>query len=157
MIQLASVDSTLAYRREARRLRCRYANRPAELYNSLRQLSAQQDRQQGIDPSLHNDERIPLSTVQMPGGSRQFAKMVAAKVERGVLRFSARQRLLSIAEQMGIHRFEANLVIAAVQHQLGTTASAHQPPQERWASRLLAFVLLQGLIVTSIYLVFLSH
>jgi hypothetical protein len=159
VIRSAVIDSTHAYRREARRLRWHYANRPAELYNSLRQLSARQDRKQQINGSDAGADVLSVRerNVEISGDSRRFAQIVAGELEQGVLRFSARQRLLSTAERMGIGRFQANLVIAAVQHQLGATTSEPRQPHFSWASRLLAAVLLQGLIVASIYLFFLSH
>jgi hypothetical protein len=159
VIQSATVDSTHAYRREARRLRWHYANRPAELYNSLRELSARQDRTQQINQSDALAEFCPLPerVVDVSGDSRRFAQIVAGELEQGVLRFSARQRLLSAAERNGMGRFQANLVIAAVQHQHGATPSQPQRWNLRWASALLTILLLQGLIVVSMYFFFLNH
>ncbi len=40
-------------------------------------------------------------------------------MEDGLLRYTARQRLLKLAAQMGIESFKANLVIAEVLHDAG--------------------------------------
>lgn len=65
-----------------------------------------------------------------------------------LLRYSQRQRLLRDAEQRGIGRFEANLVIAAVQHEAGAT------PRQRervalpcsWIPAAIAFTATQSLV-----------
>jgi hypothetical protein len=62
--------------------------------------------------------------------SESFGRMVADRLEGGVLRYSARAQLLAAAADMGVGRFQANLIIAAVQHQVdaaetrGSTASS---------------------------------
>ena len=45
-----------------------------------------------------------------------FAAEVEAALEGPVLRYSQRRRLLKAAARAGVGRFEANLIIAAVQH-----------------------------------------
>jgi hypothetical protein len=50
-----------------------------------------------------------------PPTAERFAGMVLAKMEGGLLRYSSRLSLLKQAAAMGIERFEANLIIAAVQ------------------------------------------
>ena len=47
----------------------------------------------------------------------RFARMVAEHLEDGLLRFTARQRLLQLAKGLGIAPFKANLVIAEVLHE----------------------------------------
>ncbi len=51
--------------------------------------------------------------------ARNFADLVAARMIGTVLPFSERESLVRAAARNGINRFEANLLIAAVQHQLG--------------------------------------
>jgi len=48
--------------------------------------------------------------------------MVADHMTGRVLRYSARQALIHHATRLGIGRFEANLIIAAVQHRAGGAA-----------------------------------
>jgi hypothetical protein len=51
--------------------------------------------------------------------ARNFADLVAARMIGTVLPFSERESLVKAAARHGINRFEANLLIAAVQHQMG--------------------------------------
>jgi hypothetical protein len=51
--------------------------------------------------------------------ARNFADLVAARMVGTVLPFSERESLVRAAARHGINRFEANLLIATVQHQLG--------------------------------------
>ena len=60
-----------------------------------------------------------------PTRAASFAEAVAGELEGGVLRHSRRDSLLRRAAGDGIGRFEANLIIAAVQHERrGSTMSA---------------------------------
>lgn len=52
----------------------------------------------------------------------QFARMVLQHVEAGILRFTARQRLMLLAKGLGIGEFKANLIIAEVLHDLSLGA-----------------------------------
>jgi hypothetical protein len=81
-----------------------------------------------------------------------FADAVAAALEGGVLRYSARAELLRLAGRMRIERFEANLIIAAVQHRLrgNRLAGAHARPRTRWGvgmAYFAAIVVVQAVIV----------
>jgi len=60
--------------------------------------------------------------------------MIVDRLEGRILPYSARLELLSAAAGFGIGRFHANLMIAAVQHQLGDgQARSHVPgPGARW-------------------------
>jgi hypothetical protein len=51
--------------------------------------------------------------------ARNFADLVAARLIGTVLPFSERESLVRAAARHGINRFEANLLIAAVQYQMG--------------------------------------
>lgn len=48
----------------------------------------------------------------------RFARMVPDHLDAGVLRFSARRRLMLLAAGLGIGEFKANLIIAEVLHDL---------------------------------------
>lgn len=63
---------------------------------------------------------LPDHMIASAGQARRFATTVARSMEGGVLRYSVRMELLSDASRRGIGRFEANLIIAAVQHQMGS-------------------------------------
>ena len=93
-------DRVQTYCREARRLRHRLRHAPARLHRSLRQLSPTAPSPAELTP---ND---------------RFAHSVARVVQSRTLRYSTRLKLLREAESLGIERFEANLIIAMVQHRL---------------------------------------
>ena len=57
-----------------------------------------------------------------------FAKEVERRLEGPILRHAQRRALLAAAHRMGIGRFEANLVIAAVQHRRVTEAPPRTIP-----------------------------
>jgi hypothetical protein len=95
---------TAAYVRQARRLRATYTAQPGRLHAALRNLSPAAEPAPGAA-----DDSIA-----------QFAKGVGALLSRenGLLRYSARLELLRVAQRMGIERFAANLIIAAVQQRI---------------------------------------
>jgi hypothetical protein len=64
--------------------------------------------------------RPASQSVPCAGAARILADRAAESlVAGGVLPYSQRQRLLRLAGVLGLARFEANLVIAAVQHRHG--------------------------------------
>ena len=101
--------------RRARRLRAQFGGDAARLQAALRDLAAATDRRPRPLPL----ERLPFSAPAIPGRAAVFSSRVAAALTDGVLRYSARKDLLREAARMGIGRFEATLLIAAVQHQDG--------------------------------------
>ena len=108
------------YRRAARRLRGRWSHRPRRLHQELRDLA---ERHNSARPS-------PAPPPAAPGGPCQvFAAAVETRLEGPVLRHAQRKRLLASAAKLGIGRFEANLIIAAVQH--GRLSSPASDPPKR--------------------------
>jgi len=97
----ATEQATADYCRTARRLRHRLAHAPVRLHRSLRAL-----------PPIVSVEPIAPATPH-----DRFAAAVIASLEGTTLRYSRRIVLLKQAATLGIERFEANLVIATVQHQ----------------------------------------
>src|SRR5258708_7362846 len=95
------VDAGADYRRRARRLRHRLRHDPVRLHQSLRTLNS---GGQEIEPAA------PISAAVA------FAEMVEKSLDGPILRYTQRVKLLKSAERLGIERFEANLVIAAVLH-----------------------------------------
>jgi hypothetical protein len=98
------------------------------------------------------------SAVLGPRGpaARDFADLVAIRLVGTVLPHSEREALVKAAKKRHISRFEANLIIAAVQHQLGigTQRVVEQPHSTRRtqiAAALAAFVAIQGLIVLAVW------
>jgi hypothetical protein len=96
--------SSADYARKARRLRATLKDQPARLHRALRDLQP-----------APLAEPLPRAM----SNAEQFAEVVRQLLhnEAGLLRYSARLKLLRGAQRMGIDRFEANLIIAAVQQQ----------------------------------------
>jgi hypothetical protein len=74
-----------------------------------------------------------------------------------VLRYSHRTGLIRTAERSGIGRFEANLIIAAVQHEAGERAAAlpvEQRPRSRasWMPIAIAVIATQAVIALGAWL-----
>jgi hypothetical protein len=72
-------------------------------------------------------------------GVRAFAAAVSQAMDGSILRFSRRQELIRQAEALGIRRFDANLLIAAVQHRLGSERAAvvvERAPAKQWQWRI---------------------
>lgn len=91
------------------------------------------------------------------GPSAHLAELVAKQLEDGVLRYSSRTYLLSVAQSLGVGRFQANLIIAAVQHQTERSVAQSETAHFGWVSKSLVVLLLQALIFASAYALFLSH
>jgi hypothetical protein len=104
------------YCRQARRLRARFNGDPARLQAALRELAHSTDRRpRTASPDDSLDPFTPAGH-PTPGPARLFTSRVAAALDAGVLRYSARKDLLREAARMGLGNFEATLLIAAVQH-----------------------------------------
>lgn len=138
--------SAVAYCRAARRLRGRLADKPVRLHRALRELKMPE----AAPASAPRAVRMTTGSIGLAGG---FAAEVARRMDGPVLRLAQRRTLLAKAHCMGIGRFEANLVIAAVQHERRAEAGAGRitfVPNTRFhisraAPAVLALVL-QGLI-----------
>jgi hypothetical protein len=95
-------------------------------------------RRPNLDARRHNADRTGrLRSLVTPVGPAQlFAQSVGRQMtdgSAGVLRYTARLQLLREAQQHGIDRFDANLLIAAVQHRNAkrARAAAQQRPRAR--------------------------
>ncbi len=107
----------------------------------------------------HKHDRIRLQTRSNPvvtlpeGAAGRFAHAVRERMDGPVLRYSHRTRLIRQAEQRGIGRFEANLIIAAVQHEVG--AERPKAPVKNvspaWVRTALAFATMQSIIATAVW------
>lgn len=144
----ATLDRSSAYRRKARQIRGRLAHKPVERYSALRELSHRHD----IDFRPANHTPVDQSRTSA------FGQIVNEHVHGQVLSYSRRLGLLGVARRLGIGRFEANLIIAAVQHRRGRSPLIchNTPVRHRFrAAPLLTFVLLQSLILISLWGIFL--
>ena len=147
----AGTDPTAAYRREARRLRHVYADRPERLHRALGDLARRTDAlttarrgptratARRVRPSAYH--ALLTGTHTTPFAVDRFAASVASQLDGPVLRYSSRLALLRDADQIGLGRFQANLLIAAVQHEAGGDATPGSPSPLR-TPRLLLPVLI---------------
>jgi len=82
-----------------------------------------------------------------PAIVRGFAEAVADSLQAGVLPYADRQRLLRRAARLGIGRFDANLIIASVQHR-GPQANTRPVPGEApvidWKNALLVVLTIEA-------------
>jgi hypothetical protein len=143
MSAAATHDPTHAYRREARKLRGRFVDRPAELYRSLRQLSDQHD----LVRSFAAPERAPVCPTS------EFASEVREFLNDGMLTYSNRQKLLKSAEIRNIPRFEANLIIAAVQHRSHSRSDEKVSARSSHRSLILAFIASQIALLATVWMI----
>ena len=104
-------EAVLQYCRTARRLRHRLRHSPAALHVSLRSLKPAERVE------VRPVQRVP-SILDAPAAEK-FAILVRYSLIGTLLPYSARQALIRKAGRMGISRFDANLIIATVQHQVG--------------------------------------
>jgi hypothetical protein len=104
-------DAAAAYCRQARRVRARFIHRPARMHRELKDLG-------GPPPA-------PTSP------ARTFAQQVAARLNGCTMRYSERRELIRLATGRGIGEFEANLIIAAVQHEWRKASAVRQSPVEQ--------------------------
>jgi hypothetical protein len=85
--------------------------------------------------------------------ARDFADLVAGQLVGTVLPWSQREALIEAAVAQGINRFEANLIIAAVQHQMGVgkrrSDEKKTPLYRRIALGVGVFLLVQAGIVAA--------
>ncbi|MGD0390732.1 MAG: hypothetical protein ABSC42_17445 [Tepidisphaeraceae bacterium] len=82
-----------------------------------------------------------------------FADLVAEQLVGTVLPWSRRESLVRTAQTLGISRFEANLIIAAVQNQMGVGFQRGETRRPRLTKRiamgLTVFVAVQAVIVAA--------
>jgi hypothetical protein len=136
-------ERDIAYCRAARRVRATHARRPARLYRELQHLGKWYTAARPPAP--------PPPATTPHSRAEAFALEVAARIEGPVLRQSQRRALFAAARRLGIGRFEANLVIAAVQHEVKRTAPraaapATPPAAARWLAPVATALALQAAI-----------
>jgi hypothetical protein len=164
MIDRADIATTSGdYVRQARRLRCLYRDDPHRLHHSLIRLSRHHDRAAGAVPQRSRVRRVVVEENVASGIDRskrldnrlgdeaaEFAARCRDAIEAGVLRYSRRKRLLAEAERRGIGRFDANLIIAAVQHRAQRTLVEPSRPS-RIRTDWIAAALLQCCILAALW------
>jgi len=152
MTRLAVHAPTRAYLREARRLRGAFAAGSPELYRSLQHLA---DRHNAASPAFsEGPSRLPGNRTHAAHRAAAFARYAAAQLDGRVLRYSRRLELLKTADQLGIGRFHANLIIAAVQHEAtgpGLFPEGPSPSRLIRSLPMLTFLLVQGMILAGLW------
>jgi hypothetical protein len=150
MPQAAFTNPSDAYRKCARRLRGKLDGNPAGLYRSLRELSDGYDKQ-------YQNASSQTGSLGAARPAEDFAAKILRKIRNGVLSYSDRLHLLKIAEELDITRFDANLIIAAVQHR----AQAKASPEIRTSrfrlpgfESVIAFAAVQASILFLVWVVF---
>jgi hypothetical protein len=137
----AAPAAAVTYCRQARRLRARFGADPARLQVALRDLARSEDRR----------PPVPDFSDTTPGPARLFSSRVSAALTDGLLRYSARTDLLREAARMGIGRFEATLLIAAVQHADGRALRpAARTPSPRPVSSTTPLIALAALALQTV-------
>jgi hypothetical protein len=94
---------------------------------------------------------------QRSAAARDFADLVADHLIGTVLPLTHREALVRTAAASGITRFEANLIIAAVQHQMGIgrrrTDKARPRVLRRFVPAIAVFLVVQaGIVAAAWYL-----
>ena len=84
-----------------------------------------------------------------PAAVRGFARAVADRLNDGSLRWDDRRDLVARAARLGIDRFEANLIIAGVQHAAGTGDDVLADDTLGWRSGVVTFALAQATILAT--------
>ena len=108
----------------------------------------QQYRLEDPDEAATPDNGFPTSV------DRTFAALITRTLQsqhRSPLRYSQRLDLLKEAGRRGIGRFEANLIIASVQHKLGLSTVLAPTRRPLRLPGLLAFLLVQSIIVWGLW------
>ena len=133
-----AADNAAAFCRQARKLRADHEGDPIRMYRRLSQLSV----------TAAPEQESP------PGPEQAFASRVDRTLKaqpKSPLRYSQRLALLKEADRCGIGRFEANLIIASVQHRLKLETPAYTPRKALRLPGVFACLLLQTLIVWCVW------
>lgn len=148
---IAPANPSDAYRRQARRLRCRFAGQPGRLQHSLARLAgeAPPTRAPHGPPA---DSTLPRHRPASArnGPARQFADYLLDQMTPvpTVLCYSQRLDFLRAARRFGVGRFEANLLIAAVLERRRPRAEdLGEPDGASVTSRLAAFLLVESAVL----------
>jgi hypothetical protein len=143
------------YRRQARRLRATMRGQPGRLHRKLRELADRQDAPAA--GSSMEKPAVATGVVTRDRRASAFAEEVAARMDGPVLRYSQRRALLALARRVGVGRFEANLIIAAVQHRRVAEDGTRRPLPDapRWklgaVAPLLVVLAVESLVAVGIW------
>jgi len=85
--------------------------------------------------------------------ANEFTAKIVGTIRNGVLTYSDRLELLEEAGKLGIGRFDANLIIAAVQHRYGVKGVEEAPRVKR---RVAALDVVGAFLVVQVLILFLA-
>jgi hypothetical protein len=106
---------TLSYRRKVS-----VVARRAAMLASRSPVSSAQSRPESA--------RVVLAQITPSTDARPFLRQIRQSLDGSLLHYTDRMRLLAHADRMGIARFEANMLIATVQHSAQTQRAARAEP-----------------------------
>ncbi len=138
------------YRAAARKLRWRYRDDRPALQRGLGRLARDRDgessdgagatvRRAGTALGAGFDAGFGNGVVS-PAGLR-FAALAAGYIDAPVLPYDQRKRLMAAAAGMGVERFEANLVLALLQHRRGQAEADARPAHRTFSAKIVALFL----------------
>jgi hypothetical protein len=113
-----SATTTADYRRRARRIRASFANAPHLRQRALGELATQRNVEtQAVRIKTAARRVPPIATRPVISVIEQgFADYAATKLQPYGFDFCDRVKLLDSAEQLGITRFRANMILALQEH-----------------------------------------
>jgi hypothetical protein len=130
------------------------------MHRKLRELAV------GAGPVGRADARVVSATLDSrprPSTAQAFAEQVAAGMDGPVLRYATRRKLISDAGRLGIGDFEANLIIAAVQHERRRVAEPTAPPnptqtrQSAWSvASLVVVIAVESLLALGVWQIWMA-
>ena len=156
---VAILEASEAYRRQARRLRCRFARQPGRLQQSLKRLAAETPSPKFFAESPVAQRTRAYPTFVQSGPARRFADYLSEQTREPmtVLQYSRRLEFLRAARRLGVGRFEANLLIAAVVERR-TTGSASERAHsdadsgaDSLLGRVTAFLLVEAAVLLGVW------
>lgn len=164
--------SGVAMVRQARLLRHRLKSKPAEMHRQLARLSSRHATTKSassarivsaVATSVAPGQRADVATVTAAFTSavRQHVGLsthpAAGRPLKSplLLRYSQRLQLLRTGEEMGLSRFQANLVIAAVQHEARRDPNCSDLRMTPAVSTTALFLVTQAILITALAATFL--
>jgi hypothetical protein len=114
------------------------------------------DEDEGPRYTLVDPDYVPSEEESLAMPDQDFRTLVKMTLQRSptVLRYTQRMALLKEAGQRGIGRFEANLVIASVEHELGRVGRQALTLNSRrplWIGGIALFVVVQSAVAVGLW------
>lgn len=157
-------DATVEYCRRARQLRARFPRQPDRLHRALRELTPNPPESRSTLTSRASVTPVtrvtvcPAALLGVPADQevvvRRFVDHVRVSLAANpLLTFDHRRQLLRVADRLGVGRFHANLVMAALLHENGTpqrTIIAEKPNLRAKSPFVLTAVVTQVVVIATV-------